>query len=99
MTKLSGSRRPFPMGKRALHSRKFVISTGGVMAFRPAEAVKKRLGPATTFYRTVALSFVTPEWLTCLRQVKEGMNMGKQCLPSRPRGPAPKNQPSPEEPE
>jgi hypothetical protein len=31
------------MGKRALHSHKFVISTGGVMAFRPAEAVKKRL--------------------------------------------------------
>jgi hypothetical protein len=34
--------------------------------------------------------------LTCLRQVKAGMNKGKRCLQSRPRGPGTKNQPSPE---
>ena len=37
-----------------------------------------------------------PEWLTCLWQVKDGMNMGKRCLQSRPRGPSAKRQPSPE---
>jgi hypothetical protein len=31
---------------------------------------------------------------TCLRQVKGGMNMGKRCLQSRPRGPAPKISPA-----
>ena len=30
------------------------------------------------------------EQLTCPGQVKDGMNMGKRCLQSRPRGPAPK---------
>jgi hypothetical protein len=35
-----------------------------------------------------------PEEPTCLRQVKGGMNMGKRCLPSRPRGPAPKISPA-----
>jgi hypothetical protein len=34
------------------------------------------------------------EQLTCLRQVKAGMNMGKRCLRSRPRGPAPKISPA-----
>src|SRR5580693_2659694 len=32
--------------------------------------------------------------MTCLRQVKAGMNMGKRCLHSRPRGPAPKISPA-----
>ena len=32
---------------------------------------------------------------TCLWQVKGGMNMGKRCLRSRPRGPTAKRQPSP----
>ena len=36
------------------------------------------------------------EQLTCLWQVKDGMNMGKRCLQSRPRGPSAKRQPSPE---
>ena len=36
------------------------------------------------------------EQLTCLRQVKDGMNMGKRCLQSRPGGPSAKRQPSPE---
>src|ERR1700692_4892474 len=31
---------------------------------------------------------------TCLRQVKGGKNMGKRCLQSRPRGPAPKISPA-----
>src|SRR3984893_15870032 len=31
---------------------------------------------------------------TCLGQVKGGMNMGKRCLQSRPRGPAPKISPA-----
>ena len=35
-----------------------------------------------------------PEEPTCLRQVERGMNMGKRCLPSRPRGPAPKISPA-----
>ena len=35
-----------------------------------------------------------PEQMTCLRQVKAGMNMGKRCLQSRPRGPAPKISPA-----
>jgi hypothetical protein len=30
----------------------------------------------------------------CLRQLKVGMNMGKRCLQSRPRGPAPKISPA-----
>jgi hypothetical protein len=37
---------------------KFVISTGVVMGLRPTQGDEKRLGPATTLYLTVALSFV-----------------------------------------
>jgi hypothetical protein len=36
----------------------FVIPTGGVMGLWPTQGDEKRLGPATTFYATVALSFV-----------------------------------------
>jgi hypothetical protein len=39
---------------------KLVISTGEVMGLRPTQADEKRLGPATTFYGTNALSFVIP---------------------------------------
>jgi hypothetical protein len=41
-------------------TRRIVISTGGVMGLRPTQGDEKRLGPATTFYGTVALSFVIP---------------------------------------
>ena len=46
--------------------------------------------------RPPAPQYRHPEWLTCLWQVKDGMNMGKRCLQSRPRGPSAKRQPSPE---
>jgi hypothetical protein len=39
---------------------KIVISTGGIMGLRPTRGNEKRLGPATTLYGTVALSFVIP---------------------------------------
>jgi hypothetical protein len=39
---------------------KFVISTGVAMGLRPTQGDEKRLGPATTLYGTVALSFVIP---------------------------------------
>ncbi len=63
--------------------------------------MKKGLCPATTFHGGPSLCHpacpgVPWERLTYLRQVKDGMNMGKRCLQSRPRGPSAKCQPSPE---
>jgi len=48
------------------------------MGLRPTQGDEKRLGPATTLYRTVALSFCHPEEPTCLRQVKSEMNAGNR---------------------
>ena len=45
---------------------------------------------------SVSVTATLPFGLTCLWQVKDGMNMGKRCLQSRPRGPSAKRQPSPE---
>jgi hypothetical protein len=39
---------------------KIVIPTGVVMGLWPTQGDEKRLGPATTLYGTVALSFVIP---------------------------------------
>ena len=36
-----------------------------VMTLRPTQGDEKRLGPATTLYRTVALSFVIPTRIFC----------------------------------
>jgi hypothetical protein len=48
------------------------ISTGGFMGLRPAQADKKRLGPATTLYGTVVLSFLSSEVVTFLISRKRG---------------------------
>jgi hypothetical protein len=44
----------------SLRSGKLLISTGGIMGLRPTQGNEKRLGPATTLYGTVAVSFVIP---------------------------------------
>ena len=46
----------FPRKIRNLSCNRFVISTGGVMGLRPTQGDEKRLGSATTLYRTVTLS-------------------------------------------
>jgi hypothetical protein len=43
------------------------------MGLRPTEGDEKRLGPATTFYGTVALSFVIPS-------EAEGSAVPRTCL-------------------
>jgi hypothetical protein len=48
------------------------ISTGGFMGLRPAQADKKRLGPATPLYGTVVLSFLSSEVVTFLISRKRG---------------------------
>jgi hypothetical protein len=48
------------LGSQGICYKKFVISTGVAIDLWPTQGNGKRLGPATTFYATVALSFVIP---------------------------------------
>jgi hypothetical protein len=59
MTILFEDRSGFPGEIGNLSDNRIVISTG-VMDLRPTQGDEKRLGPATTLYGTVALSFVIP---------------------------------------
>ena len=61
MTNLLSHSRPFH-GLDALPfpCSQFVISTGAYPGLWPIQGDEKRLGPATTLYRTIAVSFVIP---------------------------------------
>jgi hypothetical protein len=71
------------------------------MDLRPTQCNEKRLGsshhlpwnhnPPLCHPACPGVPWEQPTWL---RQVKGGMNMGKRCLQSRPRGPAPKISPA-----
>ena len=63
------------------------------MGLRPTQCNENVSAPATTSMNHHSF-LCHPEEPTCLCQVKGGMNMGKRCLPSRPRGPAPKISPA-----
>jgi hypothetical protein len=61
---------------------------------QPVEPRKPPFPPATALHPQLPPPFCHPEEPTCLRQVKGWMNMGKRCMQSRPRGPAPKISPA-----
>jgi hypothetical protein len=65
------------------------------MGLGPTQGDEKRLGPATTFYGTVALPFVIPS-SRLAEASRERNDTSKIAMDVRPGGPTAKRQPSPE---